>query len=286
MNGAPSQFFLNLPYGETMIDQTANTPAYTSPYKFNGKELDEGTGMYYYGARYYDPRISVWVSVDPLAEKYPHFSSYIYCADNPLKYIDPDGKVVIIPPFAYVAYRVLGLMFEKYGSNPEMKTVGYSMNNPLNAREVKFDCNVSATNFQVNIGKAIGEPINDDGTPQNAIRHTLWQAMITSNIDSDHAKRIASAHEKSYETTELKRLDKLADLLNNKIGRAIGERNKGASNKELAVEVMKEYKNNGLWTVSKNDKGDYSLQKTKITNVQYQEAIKEINKKGENGLEK
>jgi RHS repeat-associated protein len=40
-------------------------------YKFNGKELDEETGLYYYGARYYDPRISIWLSVHPLAERHP-----------------------------------------------------------------------------------------------------------------------------------------------------------------------------------------------------------------------
>jgi len=41
---------------------------YNSPYKFNGKELDKETGLYYYGARYYSPRESIWLSVDPLAE--------------------------------------------------------------------------------------------------------------------------------------------------------------------------------------------------------------------------
>ena len=48
--------------------------------------------MYYYGARYYDPRVSIWLSVDPLAQKAPNENSYIYCSDNPIKFIDPDGK--------------------------------------------------------------------------------------------------------------------------------------------------------------------------------------------------
>jgi RHS repeat-associated protein len=78
-----------------MIDQTANTPAYTSPYKFNGKELDDSTGLYYYGARYYDPRISVWMSVDPLAEKAPNYSPYLYVNNNPANAIDPDGMKII-----------------------------------------------------------------------------------------------------------------------------------------------------------------------------------------------
>ena len=65
---------------------------YNTPYKFNGKELDEETGFYYYGARYYDPRVSFWMSIDPLAEKYKDNSPYIYCKQNPINIIDPDGR--------------------------------------------------------------------------------------------------------------------------------------------------------------------------------------------------
>ena len=45
--------------------------SWVSPYKINGKELDEETGLYYYGARYYDPRLSMWYGTDPMQEKYP-----------------------------------------------------------------------------------------------------------------------------------------------------------------------------------------------------------------------
>jgi RHS repeat-associated protein len=89
--GNAYQFFLNLPFGETMAQQLGSN-YYNSPYKFNGKELDEETGFYYYGARYYDPRVSFWMSVDPLAEKYPNVSPYVYCMNNPILYIDPDGR--------------------------------------------------------------------------------------------------------------------------------------------------------------------------------------------------
>ena len=46
------------------------------PYKFNGKQFDEETGLYYYGARYLNPMASVWYGVDPLAEKYPQYGTY------------------------------------------------------------------------------------------------------------------------------------------------------------------------------------------------------------------
>ncbi len=47
--------------------------------------------MYYYGARYYDPKASVWLGVDPKADKAPTTSPYTYCANNPIKFVDPDG---------------------------------------------------------------------------------------------------------------------------------------------------------------------------------------------------
>ncbi len=53
---------------------------------------DEETGLYYYGARYYDAQTSVWLSVDPLAEKFPGISPYVYSANNPVRFIDPNGE--------------------------------------------------------------------------------------------------------------------------------------------------------------------------------------------------
>ena len=78
-----------------MAEQKSITQNYATPYKFTGKELDEETGLYYFGARYYAPRESIWLSVDPLAEKYPNESPYIYCGNNPIVYIDPDGRFKI-----------------------------------------------------------------------------------------------------------------------------------------------------------------------------------------------
>lgn len=64
---------------------------YENPYKFNAKELDSETDLYYYGARYYNPRLSVWYGVDPLAEEFPSWSPYVYTFNNPIRYIDPTG---------------------------------------------------------------------------------------------------------------------------------------------------------------------------------------------------
>ncbi len=89
VSGEVYQHMEYFPFGETFVEE--RTDAEYTNYLFNGKEFDEEIGLYYYGARYYDPRTSVWQSVDPMAEKYIYQSSYIYCSNNPLNRIDPDG---------------------------------------------------------------------------------------------------------------------------------------------------------------------------------------------------
>jgi len=78
------------PFGGLMASSVGSV----QPYKYNGKELDRKGGLdwYDYGARQYDAALGRWHSVDPLAEKFYPFSPYNYCFDNPVKYIDPDGK--------------------------------------------------------------------------------------------------------------------------------------------------------------------------------------------------
>ena len=110
LDGEIVQHVEYLPFGEVFIEERNNS--WNTPYLFNGKELDEETGLYYYGARYYNPRESVWLSVDPLSGYNPvlereHYidgqhnggvynsfnhNTYGYCYQSPVLLVDPNGK--------------------------------------------------------------------------------------------------------------------------------------------------------------------------------------------------
>jgi len=128
-----------IPFGEVFIDERPSASSWSTPYKFNAKELDEETGLYYYGARYYDPRTSVWISVDPLAEKYSGWSSYVYVHDNPLRFTDPDGKGAKDRVLA--ARNMTGIPYlQEHGS---LRTGNY------NAALVYMDCSELASRVMV-----------------------------------------------------------------------------------------------------------------------------------------
>ncbi len=91
-SGEVFQHLEYFPFGETFVDEHGNQQR--TPYLYNGKELDNETQLYYYGARYYDPRTSIWETVDPSwdAPNQIGITPYAYVWNNPIKYIDPDGR--------------------------------------------------------------------------------------------------------------------------------------------------------------------------------------------------
>ena len=85
------------PYGSPFCDSLSSLNASLQPYKYNGKEFDRmhGLNTYDYGARQYSPALPSWDRIDPLAEEYYSVSPYAYCNNNPIRFIDPDGRIVI-----------------------------------------------------------------------------------------------------------------------------------------------------------------------------------------------
>ncbi|WP_315089115.1 RHS repeat-associated core domain-containing protein [Alloprevotella tannerae] len=89
LDGEVAQHIEYVPFGEVFIEERNNS--WNTPYLFNAKEFDEETGMYYYGARYYEPRLSLWMSTDPMEKNMPYSSTYTYCHNNPINRIDENG---------------------------------------------------------------------------------------------------------------------------------------------------------------------------------------------------
>ena len=161
------QHFYYSPFGEALVSQHANSGRYDTEFRFNGKEQDpelqgasktsyyyqtthtlqsriplknkqgyEQTGLYYYGARYYNPRYSIWLSVDPMHSHRSWLTPYNYVQNNPVNLIDPTGMIDTEP--------------EKCPSVTGVKS-------PSN----------SSQNFFGRIGQWIGQQITGKGKPSN-----------------------------------------------------------------------------------------------------------------------
>ena len=87
------------PYGTLMGDSRGTG---LQPYKYIGKELDRTHGLDWYdhGARHYDPITGRWNTMDPMCEKYYGTSPYASCGDDPVKYVDNDGRIIRVPKSA------------------------------------------------------------------------------------------------------------------------------------------------------------------------------------------
>jgi RHS repeat-associated protein len=89
---------------------------------FTGQRLD-GTGLYYYGARYYDPTIGRFISPDTIVPNPANpqsFNRYSYCLNNPLKYTDPSGHVVTISIYDYWLQCAFYQLYDEEPESAEM----------------------------------------------------------------------------------------------------------------------------------------------------------------------
>ena len=106
---------------QNYIKYNTKTASKSTP-SFTGKERDSETGFSYFGARYYDSDLMTgWLSVDPMADKYPNLSPYAYCANNPVKLVDPDGEDIywldVMINLSADLSRTFGLNYSKFSSS-------------------------------------------------------------------------------------------------------------------------------------------------------------------------
>ena len=145
-----TQYDAYLPYGELLVDEHSSSEEL--PYKFNGKQFDDETGLYYYGARYMNPVTSLWYGVDPLAEKYVATGGYVYTLDNPVRLIDPNvnwswpwerGSLI-----EYRGNGVFGIRIENF-SKTMQSNFKRANNNPANWRPGELGINTEIGKISV-----------------------------------------------------------------------------------------------------------------------------------------
>ncbi len=246
------------------------------------------------------PDVGRFFNVDPLSEKYSYQSHYNFSENRVVNARELEGLE---------AWVVNGR--EMTNAMPGWKTdaraVGFGLRHPIAASQIgtvaSGSTNISsvAGRFARHFADGTGTS-KDIGSPSNALRHGLWSAMIRSEFDAGISKRATNAHEgvgigesqyvdmsKPFTgtgTDGANLADHIVDVLNNNIGMGIAEANPNANTKDLVSAVLGEFKNNGLWTFSTDKDGNVSITRSKLTDSQYNTAVKTVNSLNSNGFSK
>jgi RHS repeat-associated protein len=318
------------PYGETSYRAGRNiTETGQKRYRYTGKEKDEESGLYYYGARYYICWLGRWTAADP-AGLVDGLNLYMYCRGSPVGLRDKNGTSggsplpelepsnmlrqevdKIVNGALYSAQDVqnnvistvqksIDFIDEAIGYTYSMfRTIKFIYDHPEEAEGIgpplkNEAANISsdAERFAENSGLHQNE--EGKGTQVNAFRHVLWQATITSEYNSDIAKKIGDSHEKNPDAatgrnlkttfTTISKADETVDLLNNIIGREIGEKYPNASTNGLALETLEYFKEHGMWTVAQSG-NKYIITQEKLSVANYNNAKENLKNLDESGFE-
>lgn len=172
------------------------------------------------------------------------------------------------------------------------KEISFAIKNPTATIGIGAGVTHNATNISTNATRFATKGLVLSGTnPQKeeelgsengAFRHALWQAAIAAKYGKILARRVGNAHEinPSVDLTNrkfnyLENADQTTDLLNNTLGRTIGENNQGKDMKQLALILLDEFRNNGLYVSEKDENGVFVVKKKKIAEEKYN-ALKSI----------
>ena len=213
--GVAVQHLQYLPYGERYVDQRVT--GYQERFTFTGKERDEETGYGYFGARYMDHELTtMWLSVDPMSDKYPGISPYAYCAWNPVKLVDPDGKE--ISPIFSTEGKLLGTDNEGYSGKAIVMeessfTQGMSHKEAVDKGTFldEYGSSISISDNSWNIIEANGGVKQKPYLSNKSGERVYFKPDNTKNVFSDKSAYPAEPHMDIYmpidgvKTAEMKR---------------------------------------------------------------------------------
>ncbi|PQL91275.1 RHS repeat-associated core domain-containing protein [Apibacter adventoris] len=192
-------------FGEVFIEE--RNQSWNNPYLFNGKELDEETGLYYYGARYYNKRESVWLSTDPLSGYNPiledehyidgehnegvynsfNLNTYGYCYQNPVLLVDPNGKQVVA--VFNKSTNLLAIIPDKSKINPKLsyKFVSAKEYSKLTGKDKKqYNYGILIKNVFTGGLAENGEVTRDPNRPQQRAIPNGTYDILDNNADTKH----------------------------------------------------------------------------------------------------
>ena len=265
------------PYGELWIEEVA-AGLDKLPFRFTGKEMDEETGLYYYGARYLDPKYSRWLSGDPALSEYipkapiddeakkhneklpgmggvfnvVNLHLYHYAGNNPVKYTDPDGKFINIIIGAVVGGSLAGgvsvaTQFVK-GEGIDLKKVllaaaGGALSGGLAATGVGLVGQVLANGAISATQDIVTQFGFEHKNLSNADYLELGLAFITGSVAGKlGGKGADSSHIMASSTKQLFR--RIGNAINHKTGKDLVS--------ELSKAIVYYAKTNGLKSISKD----------------------------------
>ena len=188
-----------------------------------------------------------------------------------------------------------------YAAGQTTREWGFALRHPIAALAIgsvsKGSTNIStnAVRFSTN-DLGLKESKSHEGSEVNAFRHTLWQAEISNEYGDDIAHQAGNAHEADpfaiggdkRSTTSFKseaKADESCDLRNNEIGRSIGNSDDPKEMNVLALKVLEYYHNTGLWVVTPQKDGTFTIAQQRIDDTRYKEAKTRLEQLNVNGFD-
>lgn len=296
------------PFGSPVLDITT-VGGRSEKHKYTGHIEDTNVGLSYMGARYYDGKLGRFLSQDPvfrdlgfdLADP-QSMNSYAYARNNPMVMVDKDGEM-----FEYFAIKAYQTAHSYINTTPNIphgiREADFMVSNiashPSLLREVvgirdgsTLDVSSIASNFAINmtLGESYGPNQGLEGTERNALRHTIWQGLVTKKFDENTATKMGDAHEdnplsnlsnRTYSTLES--ADQTVDLLNNQIGRNIASESPWLSSQDIAQQSLDYFHEKGLYMAQKGKDGSYNVVKTKLSTDLYNQSSAELHRLNNKG---